>query len=90
MRKFIINVFIEGEIDKKDELICYGIKELQYTIKKLYELNEDVNFNVTYRNHIIPTIDSESKFKGYNKEKECINTYCDMTDSIMGMEDCDE
>ena len=90
MRKFIINVFIEGEIDKKDELICYGIKELQYTIKKLYELNEDVNFNVTYRNHIIPTIDSESKFKGYDKEKECINTYCDMTDSIMGMEGCEE
>ena len=89
MRKFIINVFREEEIDKKDELICYGIKELQYTIKKLYELNEDVNFNVTYRNKIIPTIDSESKFKGYDKEKECINAYCDMTDSIMGMEGCE-
>ena len=90
MRKFIINVFREEEIDKKDELICYGIKELQYTIKKLYELNEDVNFNVTYRNHIITTIDSESKFKGYDEEKECINAYCDMTDSIMGMEGCEE
>ena len=90
MRKFVINVFREEEIDKKDELICYGIKELQYTIKKLYELNEDVNFNVTYRNKIIPTIDSESKFKGYDEEKECINAYCDMTDSIMGMEGCEE
>ena len=90
MRKFVINVFIEGEIDKKDELICYGVKELQYTIKKLYELNEDVNFNVTYRNKTIPTIDSESKFKGYDEEKECINAYCDMTDNIMGMEGCEE
>lgn len=89
MRKFIINVFREGEIDKKDELICYGIKELQYTIKKLYELNEDVNFNVTYRNKIIPTIDSESKFKGHDKEREYINAYCDMTDSIMGMKGCE-
>ena len=89
MRKFVINVFREEEIDKKDELICYGIKELQYTIKKLYELNEDVNFNVIYRNKIIPTIDSESKFKGYDEEKEYINAYCDMTDSIMGMEGCE-
>ena len=86
MRKFIINVFREGEIDDKDELICYGIKELQYTIKKLYELNEDVNFNVIYRNKIIPTIDSESKFKGYDKEKEYINAYCDITDIIIDME----
>ena len=90
MRKFIINVFREGEIDNKDELICYGVKELQYTIKKLYELNEDVNFNVTYRNKTIPTIDSESKFKGYDKEKEYINAYCDMTDIIMDMEGCEE
>ena len=90
MRKFIINVFREGEIDNKDELICYGIKELQYTIKKLYELNEDVNFNVTYRNHIISTIDSESKFKGYDKEKEYINAYCDITDIIIDMEGCEE
>ena len=90
MRKFIINVFREEEIDKKDELICYGIKELQYTIKKLYELNEDVNFNVTYRNHIISTIDRESKFKGYDKQKEYINAYCDMTDIIIDMEDCEE
>ena len=86
MRKFIINVFREGEIDKKDELICYGIKELQYTIKKLYELNEDVNFNVTYKNKTIPTIDSESKFKGYDKEKEYIDAYCDITDIIIDME----
>ena len=90
MRKLIINVFIEGEIDKKEELVCYGVKELQYTIKKLYELNEDVNFNVTYKNHIISTIDSESKFKGYDKEKEYINAYCDMTDIIIDMEDCEE
>ena len=89
MRKFIINVFREEEIDKKDELICYGIKELQYTIKKLYELNEDVNFNVKYRNQVIPTIDSESKFKGYEQEREYINAYCDMTDNIMGMEGCE-
>ena len=88
MRKFIVNVFREGEIDKKDELVCYGIKELQDTIKKLYELNEDVNFNVAYRNKIIPTIDSKSKFKGYDKEKEYINAYCDMADSIMNMEGC--
>ena len=90
MRKFIINVFREEEIDKKDELICYGIKELQYTIKKLYELNEDINFNVTYRNHIISTIDSESKFKGYDKEKEYIDAYCDITDIIIDMEGCEE
>ena len=56
----------------------------------MYELNEDVNFNVTYRNHIITTIDSESKFKGYDKEKEYINAYCDMTDIIMDMEGCEE
>lgn len=90
MRKFIINVFREGEIDKKDELVCYGIKELQDTIKKLYELNEDINFNVTYRNQVISTIDSESKFKGYDKEREYINAYCDITDIIMDMEDCEE
>lgn len=86
MRKFIVNVFREGEIDEKDELICYGIKELQDTIKRLYELNEDINFNVTYRNQIIPTIDSESEFKGYEKEREYINAYCNATDSIVGME----
>ena len=90
MRKFIINVFREEEIDKKDELVCCGIKELQDTIRTLYKLNENVNFNVTYRNKIIPTIDSESKFKGYDEEKECINAYCDMTDSIMGMEGREE
>ena len=86
MRKLIINVCREGESDNKDELICYGIKELQYTIKKLYELNEDINFNVTYRNQVIPTIDSESKFKGYEQEKEYINAYCDITDIIIDME----
>lgn len=86
MRKFIINVFREGEIGKKDELICYGIKELQYTIKKLYELNDDVNFNVTYRSQVIPTIDSESKFKGYEQEREYIDAYCDITDIIIDME----
>ena len=89
MRKFIINVFRGEEIDKKEELVWYGIKELQDTIRTLYELNEDVNFNVTYRNQVIPTIDSKSKFKGYDKEKEYIDAYCDMTDSIMNMESCE-
>ena len=86
MRKFIVNIFREGEIDKKDELVCYGIKELQDSIKRLYELNEDINFNVTYRNQVIPTIDSKSKFKGYEQEREYINAYCNMTNSIMSME----
>ena len=89
MRKFIINVFRGEEIDKKEELVCCEIKELQDTIRTLYELNEDVNFNVTYRNQVIPTIDSKSKFKGYDKEKEYIDAYCDMTDSIMNMEGCE-
>ena len=35
---------------------------------------------------IIPTIDSESKFKGYEQEKEYINAYCDITDIIIDME----
>ena len=90
MRKFIINVFRGEEINKKEALVCYGIKELQDTIRTLYELNEDVNFNVTYRNQVIPTIDSKSKFKGYDKEKEYIDAYCDMTDSIMNMEGYEE
>ena len=89
MRKFIINVFRGEEIDKKEELVCYGIKELQDTIRTLYELNEDVNFNVTYRSQVIPTIDSKSKFKGYEQEKEYIDAYCNMTDSIMNMESCE-
>lgn len=89
MRKFIINVFRREEIDKKEKLVCYGIKELQDTIRTLYELNEDVNFNVTYRSQVIPTIDSKSKFKGYDKEKDYIDAYCNMTDSIMNMESCE-
>lgn len=90
MRKFIINVFRREEIDKKEKLVCYGIKELQDTIRTLYELNEDVNFNVTYGSQVIPTIDSKSKFKGYDKEKDYIDAYCNMTDSIMNMEGCEE
>ena len=86
MRNFIINVFRGKEIDKKEELVCYGVKELQDTIRTLYKLNENVNFNVTYKNKVIPTIDSKSKFKGYEQEREYINAYCDMTDSIMNME----
>ena len=89
MRNFIINVFRGEEIDKKEELVCYGVKELQDSLKRLYELNEDVNFNVTYRNQVIPTIDSKSKFKGYDKEKDYIDAYCNMTDSIMNMESCE-
>lgn len=89
MRKFIINVFRGEEIDKKEELVCCGIKELQDTIRTLYKLNENVNFNVTYKNQVIPTIDSKSKFKGYEQEREYINAYCDMTDSIMNMESCE-
>ena len=90
MRKFIINVFRGEEINKKGALVCYGVKELQDTIKKLYELNEDINFNVIYRSQVIPTIDSKSKFKGYEQEREYIEAYCNTTDSIMNMEGYEE
>ena len=71
---------------ENNSIICEDIKMLQKEITDLYLFNDELKFYVTYRSQVIPTIDSESKFKGYDKEREYINAYCDMTDSIMNME----
>ena len=54
--------------------------------------DRDDNFKGIHANivtQLTAEIDSESKFKGYEQEKEYINAYCNVTDIIIGMEGCE-